>query len=102
MPRFAVLNGEDVLNIIVADSKEFAEELLNMTCIEITEADSAEAGGFYIDGIFVLHKPYPSWVLNSEYKWEAPIPYPVVGEGSDEEYIWDENTTSWLLLPPSN
>ena len=35
-------------------------------------------------------------------EWEAPVPYPVIEEGSDEIYTWDENTTSWLLLPPSN
>jgi len=47
--------------------------------------------------------PYPSWVWNQEeYAWETPIPYPTIEEGSDEIYTWDENTTSWLLLPPSN
>lgn len=52
---------------------------------------------------FIPPKPYNSWILNEEIcQWEAPIPYPVIEENSDENYIWDENTTSWLLLPPSN
>ena len=52
---------------------------------------------------FIYPQPYPSWVLNlNNYQWEAPVPYPVVEEDSDEKYIWDENSTSWLLLPPPN
>jgi len=52
---------------------------------------------------FIDLQPYPSWTLNLDnYQWEAPIPYPTIEEGSDEIYTWDENTTSWLLLPPSN
>lgn len=52
---------------------------------------------------FIWPSPFPSWVFSDEInEWQAPIPYPTVEEGSDEQYIWDENTTSWLLLPPSN
>ncbi len=52
---------------------------------------------------FIDQQPYPSWILNeTTFEWEAPTPYPTVEEGSDEIYTWDENTTSWLLLPPSN
>lgn len=71
--------------------------------ISCCEFGYAVIGGTY-DGLkFWPPQPYPSWIKNEETnKWEAPIPYPVVEEGSDEYYIWDENTTSWLLLPPSN
>ena len=52
---------------------------------------------------FIHPQPYPSWVLNlNNYQWESPVPYPQIDNGSDETYVWDENTTSWLLLPPSN
>lgn len=48
-------------------------------------------------------QPYPSWIKNEELReWEPPISYPTVEKGSDENYVWDENTISWLLLPPSN
>jgi hypothetical protein len=61
--------------------------------------------GFSYDEIrdaFIQPKPYESWVLNEEScDWESPIPYPTIEEGSDESYIWDENTISWLLLPPA-
>lgn len=102
MPNFAVIDGENVLNIITAESKETAEQIFNTTCIEIGSTDYAEPGGTYVNGVFRLKKPYPSWILNLDNMWEAPIPYPEIQLGSDEQYIWDENTTSWLLLPPSN
>ena len=52
---------------------------------------------------FIPPKQFESWILNEETcLWEAPTPYPTIEEGSDEIYTWDENTISWLLLPPSN
>lgn len=93
MPNFAVLDGENVINIIVADSKAIAEEVTSKTCVEFDETDRADIGGTYSSGIFIPHKPYPSWVLNGDNVWEAPVSRP------EEEgiYIWDEHTVSWVL-----
>ena len=42
---------------------------------------------------FIPPKAYSSWVLNeTTCQWEAPIPLP----DSDSDYIWDEDTTSWI------
>jgi len=44
---------------------------------------------------FIPPKPYDSWVLNEEScLWEAPVPYPTDGQ----IYVWDEQTTDWVLL----
>lgn len=45
------------------------------------------------DGAFIPPQPFPSWVLNSEAQWEAPIPEP------DEDHLWqwDEDSNSWVL-----
>jgi hypothetical protein len=53
----------------------------------------ASAGFTYdpVDDAFIAPQPYPSWVLNSEKKWEAPIPYPT----DDKIYGWNEETQSW-------
>lgn len=37
--------------------------------------------------------PYPSWVLNADYDWEAPVPKP---EG---DYAWNEETQAWDEIP---
>lgn len=39
-----------------------------------------------------LIRPYPSWVLNEQGEWKAPIEYPTDG-GS---YIWDEQNQAWI------
>ena len=45
---------------------------------------------------FVPPKPYASWVLNNDTaQWEAPTPMPDDGQ----MYSWDEDTTSWELIP---
>lgn len=39
-----------------------------------------------------LIQPYPSWVLNEQGEWEAPIEYPSDGGA----YIWDEQNQAWI------
>lgn len=90
MANFAVIDGDKVLNTIVADSKTIAEEVTGKTCIQFTN-EPAEPNGFYIDGNFVQRKPFDSWVLNN-YVWEAPVAKPEDGKA----YSWDETTTSWI------
>lgn len=47
---------------------------------------------------FVPPKPYNSWILNEETaQWEAPVAYPT----DDQNYTWDEDTTSWKVLEPT-
>jgi hypothetical protein len=42
---------------------------------------------------FVRPQPYPSWILDSNFVWQAPISMPTDGG----MYLWDEATTSWVL-----
>jgi hypothetical protein len=44
---------------------------------------------------FVAPKPYPSWTLDADAKWQAPTPMPVE-EG--KYFSWDEATLSWIEL----
>lgn len=94
MPNFAVLDGENVVNTILADSKAIAEEVTGKTCIEFT-TERAETGGTYIGGVFIPRKPYASWVLNADNEWEAPVAYPENDPENPVSYTWDESTTSW-------
>jgi hypothetical protein len=56
--------------------------------------------GFSYDSVldaFIPKKPYDSWVLNEETGlWIAPFPQPDDGE----KYSWDEETVSWVKVPP--
>jgi hypothetical protein len=45
--------------------------------------------------VFLLPKPYESWVLDEEtYDWVPPIPFPE----DDKYYGWDEESASWKEL----
>ena len=91
MANFAVVDNDNVLNTIVAESKEIAEQVTGKTCIEFT-TEPAEPGGTFDGTDFIRVKPYPSWILNEEKDWEAPTPMPVV-EG--KMYQWIEDDLNW-------
>lgn len=92
MANFAVLDGINVINTIIAESKAVAEEVTGKTCVAFTETDNAEAGGTYENKKFIPKKPFASWVLNADNVWEAPVEHPTDGKS----YLWDEPTTSWV------
>lgn len=50
MANYAVIQNNKVTNIIVADSKEIAEEVTSLACIEYTEENPAGIGWDW-DGI---------------------------------------------------
>ena len=63
--------------------------------------------------VFLIQKPYPSWVLNtSTWGWDAPVALPSDhGINNDKVvmYDWDEDSTSWTnrqeinhFTPPSD
>jgi hypothetical protein len=43
---------------------------------------------------FIPPKPFPSWVLDTNARWEAPVARPA----DDKPYIWNEETQSWELV----
>ena len=47
---------------------------------------------------FILPQPYPSWSLDSNDDWEAPVTYPTVTEIDSEPVLitWDEDNQKWL------
>ena len=61
---------------------------------------------------FIAKQPYPSWILNENFRWESPagpmprIPLPpveyegVTYEGLFVAMKWDEDTTSWVEVTP--
>jgi hypothetical protein len=52
--------------------------------------------GYSWDGTgFAGPQPHASWALDENYLWRPPTPYP--DDGND--YEWDEDTTSWVVLP---
>jgi hypothetical protein len=52
MANYAVINGNIVENVIVADTKEIAEQVIGKECIEYTNSNPAGIGYTYADGVF--------------------------------------------------
>ena len=46
--------------------------------------------------------PYPSWVLDANAQWQAPVPMPSdAGTGTPpKQYRWNEPTKSWVAIVP--
>lgn len=47
---------------------------------------------------FITPQPYPSWVLDADLNWQAPVAMPVV-EG--KTYGWFEPNQEWIELKPA-
>lgn len=47
---------------------------------------------------FISIKPYPSWSLDSDDNWKAPVTYPSVTEINSVDVLtsWDEDNQKWL------
>ena len=45
--------------------------------------------------VFIAPKPYPSWSLDSNYDWQAPVERPADGK----LYSWDETNQVWVESP---
>ena len=45
-----------------------------------------------VNDVFVPPQPYPSWVLQNNVNWVAPVDRPTDGK----IYDWNENTKSWV------
>jgi hypothetical protein len=53
--------------------------------------------GYIYDEIkdaFIPPQPYPSWHLDANWNWQAPVPYPNDGK----EYYWDEANQEWIEI----
>ena len=47
---------------------------------------------------FYAPQPFPSWILDENFIWQAPVPYPEIEEGSNDVYTWNEETQTWDLV----
>lgn len=95
--NYAVIVDGIVINTLVAESKESAELATGETCVLFTDDTPAYIGGTYDGTDFIPPSPYPSWILSSEKTWVAPTDLP----NDEVPYVWNEETTSWVLYTQS-
>lgn len=92
MKKYAFINGQSVLNIVVAETQPGPTEL--GVFVEYTDLNPAVIGGTYDaeNNAFIAPKPHDSWILDENNNWSAPVAKP---EGF---YRWNESTTSWVEM----
>lgn len=110
MANFANINeNNEVVNVIVIedqyenDGQNYINNVLGLSGEWIqTSYTNSIRGNFASkksiydreNDVFYSQQPFPSWVLNNEWQWEAPIPYPT----TDTLLGWDEDTLSWIEI----
>ena len=116
MAHFALLNEQNtVINIAVVsddklvgipqpvpqeviDNRTFLKDVSGTWVQTFENAEFrfnyAQIGGKYdaANDAFIAQKPFASWVLDSSYKWQAPIAIPNDGKN----YYWDESQLNWI------
>ena len=113
MAHFAEIDENNVVQrvLVVPDSQEsrgqdfLANDLkLGGTWIQCSYNNSIRkqypGQGYTFDSVndvFIAPSPYPSWVLNANFDWQAPVAMPDDGQ----EYMWNEDTGSWDVIEES-
>lgn len=64
--------------------KNSTDKRVSVDCIYYPERD-----------IFSYQKPYPSWILDDDYVWQPPVPYP--GDYVSKKYKWSEDNQTWIV-----
>jgi hypothetical protein len=93
--------NEDEIVDGISDWEAHYGELLGGRCVRTSYNNNIRkqyAGiGYTYDeaaDVFVAPQPFPSWSLDSNHDWQAPTAKP---KGN---YMWDEETLSWVAVPP--
>jgi len=96
----------EVLRVIVCDSKEWCENNLGGTWVRTyyaTEGKNYAGIGYTYHpdkDNFSAPQPFPSWSLDDQCMWQPPTPYPenqLDENGNQIIYIWDEASLKWII-----
>ena len=96
-----VITGRNEDEVVegISDWEEYYGNFRGQKCVRTSYNNNirkqyANIGYTYDEAadVFVKPKPFPSWSLDSNYDWQAPVLKP---EG---ESRWDESNLSWVLM----
>mgnify|MGYP000098979206 CR=1 FL=1 len=102
MPKYAHVQDEEVVDIIIADEDHIASRPALESGKWVLVPEDIKVGINFtkydkVNNRFMPPQAYPGWVFNeSAYRWEPPNGYPADGEpGGSKSYSWDEETNDW-------
>jgi hypothetical protein len=89
MSIYAEIDSNNVvINTIIADL-EFITTQTEKNYVLLTRGGI----GWNFDGAnFIAPQPFPSWSLDNNYDWQAPVPYPADVMRAQ----WDESLGAWV------
>jgi len=101
-----VVNNSDILDENGQESeaigKQFCTDLFGGEWVQTSYNNNFRKQYAVIDGrydmandVFIAVSPYPSWVLDENFDWQAPVPYPA----DNADYSWDEDNQQWVPVP---
>jgi len=117
MANFALIKDNIVLSVIVIDNTIITDNGSEIEQLGIDFIDSLNIKGVYdydtirqtsynsnfrskyaaigdtwneANNVFISPKPFASWTLNNNFKWQAPVSYPSSGS-----YTWNELELEW-------
>lgn len=91
--KYALVENGIVLNVILVEDSVVPS--LDGSYVKVTEETGGVQPGFDYDednGKFISPKPYDSWELNDDFKWESPAG-PMPSDGIP--YSWNEEEKTW-------
>ena len=117
MANFALIKDSIVLSVIVIDNNIITDNGTEIERLGIDFIESLNIKGIYdydairqtsyngnfrskyasigdtwdeTNNVFISPKPFASWTLNNNFKWQAPTLYPSSGN-----YTWNELELEW-------
>jgi hypothetical protein len=91
--RYAIIENTIVKEIVHFTKKQAEKWIAENPKLLLIQCGVEVMPRFTYLNIFLPPKPFPSWKLNSNLKWEAPKPYP-----NDGAYCWLEDVLEWKKL----
>lgn len=89
--NYAIIENEKVINTIVS-TDDFMQSS-GWTYIQYPIESVIEIGCDVIGKKIIEVQPFVSWLLDSNYDWQAPVERPADGN----DYEWDESNQVWVL-----
>ena len=101
MSHFAKIDQNGIVQEVIVAEQEFIDSLEDSSIWIQTSYNhnirKQYAGLGYIydktNDVFIIPQPFPSWSLDSNFDWQAPVSKPDDGKS----YTWNEDTKSWVV-----
>ena len=101
MSHFAKIDQNGIVQEVIVAEQEFIDSLEDSSIWIQTSYNhnirKQYAGlGYTYDktnDVFITPQPFPSWSLDSNFDWQAPVSKPDDGKS----YTWNEDTKSWVV-----